>query len=98
MKHVHPIEHKLLLLEGVKTNDVDKCFGITPDDYKIFGELGKIDLTETGTNFKIGQHAGRPGDRDTDSDGEDNHAFHSPADLDVDNYLIYILNKCVICG
>ena len=36
-------ELKIALTDAVKIKDVDKVFGLTPVDYKIYKLLGKID-------------------------------------------------------
>ena len=39
-----PLDEKIAIVEGgYKNKDTDKIFGITPEDYNIFKNLGKID-------------------------------------------------------
>lgn len=37
-----PLKDKIALIEGVRQRDSDKIYGISPEDYNILLQLGKI--------------------------------------------------------
>ncbi len=38
------LKDKISMVQGIKSRDSDKVFGMTPADYRIFMALGKIDI------------------------------------------------------
>ena len=74
-----PIEARIQLLEGLRIKEAEKVFGYTPEDFEIYLQLNKIDVSGVKKNFPlpIGYSAG------------DDDPYGPPDELDQD------LKKCL---
>ena len=51
MRGFQSLEEKIFLADGVKPENVERVYGIPPEDYKIYLKLGRIDLSGVRRNF-----------------------------------------------
>ena len=48
-----PIEARIQLLEGLRIKEAEKVFGYTPEDFEIYKQLNKIDMSGVKKNFSL---------------------------------------------
>lgn len=70
-----PANQKILLIQALKVKEIDKMYGITPNDFSIYLSLNKIDMYGNQITFQEIEEGKDPGD---DFSKGGTHGFRMP--------------------